>query len=159
MRTKLFALLTALAIALSQAGAAAAQNKNAHGDWSDVQSIAPGAEIAVRTKDGDRLTGRFADATTDALNFTHDGKRVTLTRESVRSVKISRGKKRLTGALVGAGFGGGVGLGAGGYLVAHDSNYGGNALAGFSLLGAGIGAGIGAAFGFGKNYDSVYEAP
>jgi hypothetical protein len=159
MRTKLFALLSALVIALANAGVAAAQNRNAHGNWSDVQSIAPGAEIAVRTKDGDRLTGRFADSTGEAINFTRDGKRVTLTRESIRSVKISRGRNRLKGALVGAGIGGGAGAGAGGFVVAHSDHFGGTPLPVGIAVGAGAGAAIGAALGLGKNYDTVYEAP
>ncbi|HST52013.1 MAG TPA: hypothetical protein VLJ61_08385 [Pyrinomonadaceae bacterium] len=155
MRTKLFALVFALA----QAGAAAAQDKSARGKWSDVQSIAPGAEIAVRTKDGDRLTGRFADATDEAVNFTHDGKRVTLTRDSIRNLKVSRGRNRLKGALVGAGIGGGAGAGAGGFVVARSDHFGGAPLPVGIAVGAGAGAAIGAAFGLGKNYETVYEAP
>ncbi|HZT58618.1 MAG TPA: hypothetical protein VFA21_08340 [Pyrinomonadaceae bacterium] len=159
MRTNLFALLGALVLALANTGLAAAQNKDARGKWSDVQSIARGAEIAVRTRDGDRLTGRFADAGDDAINFTHDGKRVTLTRDSVRNVKISRGRNRLKGALVGAGIGGGAGAGAGGFVVAHTDHFGGTPLGAGIGIGAGAGAAIGAAIGLGKNYETVYEAP
>lgn len=159
MRTKLFALVIASVVVLAQAAPAAAQNRNARGDWSAVEALSPGEKIVVRTKDGDRLAGRFDSATDLAINFMRDGKKVSLTRESVRRVQISRGKSRWKGALVGAGIGGGLGVGAGGYLVARDSNFGSTALVGFSLLGAGVGAGLGAAIGLGTNYDTVYDAP
>ena len=159
MTTKFFALASAFALALALVTPTAAQTRQATNDWSAVQSLASGTKIVVRTKDEDKLSGRFESADDQGINFTRDGKRVTLTRESIRRVQLDRGKNRLKGALVLAGIGGGLGLGAGGYLVAHDSNFGGNALAGFSVLGAGIGAGIGAALGMGDKTETIYEAP
>jgi hypothetical protein len=159
MTTKIFALASAFALALALVTPTAAQAGQATNDWSAVQSLAPGTKIVVRTKDGDKLSGRFESADDQGINFTRDGKRVTLARESIRRLQLDRGKNRLKGALVFAGIGGGLGLGAGGYVVAHDSNFGGNALAGFSFLGAGIGAGVGAALGMGSKNETIYEAP
>jgi hypothetical protein len=159
MTTKFFALASAFAIALALVTSTAAQTRQATGDWSAVQSLAPGTKIVVRTKDGDKLSGRFESADDQGINFTRDGKRVTLTRESVRNVKISRGRNRLKGALVGAGIGGGAGAGVGGFVVAHTDHFGGTPLGAGIGIGAGAGAAIGAAIGLGKNYDTVYEAP
>jgi hypothetical protein len=158
MRTRFFALTAALIFAFAQAPASYARGADAaaDSDWSSVRALTPGAEIAVRLKDGDRLTGRFDSATEQNITFTHDGRKVSLTRESVRNVKLSRGKNRLKGALVGAAVGGGLGTAGGGYLVARGANV--PALVGGSILGAGAGAALGAALGLGTNYETVYEA-
>lgn len=159
MRTRFFALTVALIFTLAQVPASYARGTGAaaDSDWSSVQAITPGEEIAVRLKDGDRLTGRFTSATEQNISFTHDGHKVSLTRESIRNVKLSRGKNRLKGALVGAGAGGGLGTAGGGYLVARGMNV--PALVGSSVVGAGVGAAVGAALGIGKNYETIYEAP
>jgi hypothetical protein len=157
MRTRFFALTAAIIFAFAQVPASYARgNAGASADWTSVQAITPGEDIAVRLKDGDRLTGRFASATETDISFTHDGHKVSLTRESIRNIKISRGKNRLKGALVGAAAGGGLGTAGGGYLVARGFNV--PALVGSSVVGAGVGAAVGAALGLGTNYETVYEA-
>lgn len=156
MRTRFFAFTAALILMLVPSAYARGTDAAVSSDWSSVQAITPGAEIAVRLKDGDRLTGRFDSATDQNISFKHDGHNVSLTRESVRNVKISRGKNRLKGALVGAGVGGGLGTAGGGYLVARGANV--PALVGGSFVGAGVGAAVGAALGLGTNYETVYEA-
>ena len=130
--------------------------KAVRGDWSEVQTISPGEKIVVRLKDGDRLTGRFDSASDTNINFKHNGKQLTLTRESIGRVQISRGPARLKGALIGAGIGAGLGTAGGGYLVARGANV--PALVGGSVLGTAAGAALGAAIGFGTNYDTIYEA-
>ena len=158
MRTRFFALTAAIIFALAQVPASYARNTDASAvsEWSSVQALTPGVEIAVRPKDGDRLTGRFESATGQNISFTHGGHKISLTRESIRNVKISRGRNRLKGALVGAGAGGGLGTAGGGYLVARGMNV--PALVGGTALGVGVGAALGAAFGLGTNYETVYEA-
>jgi hypothetical protein len=151
----LFALVTPIA-AQSNRVPVAAQSNAVRGDWSAVQSLAPGEKIAVHLKDGDRLTGRFDTASDTNISFKRDGKQVTLTRESIGRVQVSRGKTRWKGALVGAGIGGGLGTAGGGYLVARGANV--PALVGGSVLGAAAGAAVGAAIGLGTNYDTIYEA-
>ena len=107
MRNRLFATVLALAFALAQSPAAAAQTRGMPSDWSAVVALSPGEKIVVRTKDGDRLSGRFDSASDLLLNFTHDGRKVSLTRESIRRVQLNRGWSRGKGAL----FGAAVGLG------------------------------------------------
>lgn len=157
MRNRLFALGLALAFVLAQAPAAAAQSRRATDDWSAVQSLTPGQKIVVRTKDGDRLSGRFDSANDLLINFTHDGRKVSLTRESILRVQLNRGTSRLNGALLGAAIGGGGGLAFGGWVYSYG-DFNSAVVYGPGLLGAGIGAGIGAALGKGNKNETVYEA-
>jgi hypothetical protein len=158
MRTRFFALTTAVIIALAQVPASYARIGGAVADWSAVQSLTPGERIAVRTKDGDRLKGRFDSATETDINFTEGSRKVSLKRDSVRRVEAARGKNRWKGALVGAGVGVGTGAAAGGYVVARTDHFGGDPLPAGIAVGAGVGAAIGAALGLGTNYEAVYES-
>jgi hypothetical protein len=169
---RLLTLWLALAFALAHGPAAAAQNRYAGGfaqpaaaeppraDWSAVQSLSPGQKIVVRTKEGDRLTGRFDSATDLLVNFTDGGRKVSLTRESIRLVQLDRGNSRLRGPLVGALIGAGAGFAVGSIIYfPYRDDITGATVPGFTALGAGIGAGIGAATGKGNKNETVYEAP
>ena len=167
MRNRLFALCLALAFSLAHAPAAAAQApaawaqaRAASSDWSAVQSLSPGQKIVVRTKDGDRLTGRFDSANDLLINFADGRKKISLTRESIRRVQLDRGNSRGKGMLFGMAVGAAAGfaVGAALYFPARDDMVG--ALVPVSaVLGAGIGTGIGAATGKGNRNETVYEAP
>lgn len=161
MTHRLLTLGLALAFALAQAPAVTAQQSRARAldDWSALQTLSRGQKVIVRTKDGDRLTGRFDSASDLLLNYEEDnGRKVSLTRESVKLVQLNRGKSRLNGALLGAAIGGGGGLALGGWAYAQD-DFNATIIAAPALLGAGIGAGIGAALGKGNKNETVYEAP
>ncbi len=158
MRNRIYALALAALLPLALAAPAAAQGRST-GEWSAVQALSSGTKIVVRTKDGDRLSGRFDSATDQAINFTQGGKRVSLTRESIRRVQINRGRNRLKGALVGTGVGVGAGLGAGGIIISRGDFVARETFIATTFIGAGIGAGIGAAFGMGNKNETVYEAP
>jgi hypothetical protein len=161
MRNRLFALGLALLCSLAPVNTAAAQTAQAaksNDDWAAVQTIPTGRRIVVRLKEGDRLTGRFESATDLAINFTHDGKKVSLTRASIRRVQIDGGTNRWKGALVGAAIGGGGGLVAGG-LVYSRGDFTGGTISNPFAAGAALGAGIGAAVGMGRTNQTVYEAP
>ena len=160
MRHRIFALALALSLlpaALSPAANAQTQARPA-GDWSAVQALKQGEKIVVRLKEGDRFSGRFESANDLLLNFRHDGRTVSFTREIILRVQLNRGTSRLNGALLGAAIGGGGGAGFGGYLYSlGDFNSG--IVYGPAALGAGIGAGIGAALGKGRKNVTIYEAP
>jgi hypothetical protein len=159
MRRRFFALALALVLTLAAIPAASAQRGSAaQADWPSVQSLPHGQKIIVRTKDGDRLTGAFDSADELRINFTDDGRRVSLTRESVRLVQLNRGKSRLNGALVGAAIGGGGGLGIGAWVHSYG-DFNSVVVYGPGLVGAGIGAAIGAALGKGNRNETIYEAP
>lgn len=154
-------LALAFALVFAHAPAADAQRRAADAasaDWSAVQSLSPGQKIIVRTKDGDRLTGAFDSASDARIAFTDDGRKVSLTRESIRLVQINRGKSRLNGALVGAAIGGAGGFGVGAWVHSYG-DFQSSVIYGPGLLGTGIGAGVGAALGKGNKNETIYEAP
>ena len=160
MRNRLFATVLALALALAQSPAAAAQTPGMPSDWSAVQALSPGQKIVVRTKDGDRLSGSFDSANDLLINFTDGKRKVSLTRESVRLVQLDRGNSRGKGALVGALVGAGAGFAVGSalYFPFRDDMVGATVPVS-AALGAVIGAGIGTATGKGNRNETVYEAP
>lgn len=159
MMTKLFALVSAFAVALALAVPTTAQSRHSSGEWSAVQSLTPGTKIVVRTKDGDRLSGHFESADDQGLNFTRGGKRVTLTRDSVQRVQLSRGTSHLKGALIGLAIGAGAGAATGGIIVSKGDFNNTIMVGGLTALGAGFGTGIGAALGMGNTNETIYEAP
>jgi hypothetical protein len=157
MRNRIFALGLALLFTLVQAAPALASTPKPAADWSAVQTLSPGEKVRVSTKDGDRLKGRFESATDADINFTEGGRRVTLRRDSIKSVEIGY-KARLLGAIVGATLGGGAGAGSATYLLSRTDHLTMNAIPAGLLIGAGAGAAFGAATGLGTSYRTVYEA-
>ena len=161
MTHRLLALGLALAFGLAQAPAAAAQaGARSLDDWSAVQTLSPGQKIVVRTKDGDRLTGRFDSANDLLINFADGKRKISLTRESVRLVQLDRGNSRGKGALFGALIGGAAGFAVGSalYFPFRDDMVD-TTVPASAALGMAIGAGIGTATGKGNKNETVYEAP
>ena len=161
MTRRLSALGLALAFALAHVPAAAAQtHARALDDWSAVQALSPGQKIVVRTKDGDRLSGRFDSANDLLINFTDGKKKISLTRESVKLVQLDRGNSRGRGALFGALVGGAAGFAVGSilYFPFRDDMVD-TTVPASAALGVAIGAGIGTATGKGNKNETVYEAP
>jgi hypothetical protein len=154
-------LWLALVLTLAAPRAASAKARGgAPADWSAVQALSPGRKIVVRTKDGDRLTGRFDSATDLLINFTDGRRKISLTRESIRLVQLDRGNSRLKGILVGAAIGAGAGFAVGSVLYfPYRDDMTGATVPASAAMGLAIGAGIGAATGKGNKNETVYEAP
>jgi hypothetical protein len=157
MTNRLFALALALLFTLAPAATASAKTTPAPADWSAIQTLSPGEKVRVSTKDGDRLKGRFESATETDINFTEDGRTVTLRRDRIKRVEVGH-KNRLNGALLGAGVAGGAGAGAGAYLLSRTDHLTMTAIPAGLVIGAAAGAAFGAAFGLGTDYETVYEA-
>ena len=157
MTHRLFALTLALLFTFTQAGTAAAKTTTAPSEWSAVQSLSPGEKVRVSTMDGDRLKGRFESANETDINFTHEGRTVTLRRDSIKRVETGRGN-RLWGAIAGAVIGGGAGAGASTYLLSRTDHLTMRAIPAGLVIGAGAGAAFGAATGLGIDYKTVYES-
>jgi hypothetical protein len=158
---KLLTIGLALAFALAQAPPASAQTRaRANDDWSAVQGLSPGQKIVVRTKDGDRLSGRFDSANDLLINFADGRRKVSLTRESIKLVQLDRGNSRGRGALFGALVGGAAGFAVGSilYFPFRDDMVD-TTVPASAALGMAIGAGIGTATGKGNKNETVYEAP
>jgi hypothetical protein len=159
---RLLALGLALAFGLAHVPAAAAQSRTgkALDDWSAVQSLSAGQKIVVRTKDGDRLTGRFDSANDLLINFNDGGKKISLTRESIKLVQLDRGNSRGKGMLFGAAVGAAAGFALGSVLYfPFKDDMTGAVVPVSSALGAAIGTGVGASTGKGNRNETVYEAP
>lgn len=157
MTNRLFALTLALLFTFAPSAPASAQTLRTNADWSAVQSLSNGDKVRVGTKDGDRLKGRFESATDTDINFTEDGRRVTLRRDQIKRVEIGH-KNRWKGALLGAGVGGGAGAGAGTYLLSRTDHLTMTAIPAGLAIGAAAGAAFGAAAGLGTDYETVYES-
>ena len=161
MTLRLFpAIALAFCLALAHAAPAAAQTRSTPDDWSALQTLSPGQKIVVRTKDGDRLTGRFDSASDLLINFTDGRRKVSLTRESIRRVQLDHGNSRGKGTLFGALVGGAAGFAVGSilYFPFRDDMTGATVPA-MTALGLGVGAGVGASTGKGRKNETVYEAP
>jgi len=161
MSRLLIAPALALVLALAPALPAAAQTRAPHRqpDWSAVQALAPGEKLVVRTKDGDRVAGRFISASDILLVIRHDETEMSFARDNVRLVQLNRGKSRLRGTLLGTAIGAGAGFAISGALYfPHRDEIIGAIVPGATALGAGIGAGIGAALAKGNKNETVYEA-
>jgi hypothetical protein len=157
------ALPLALVFALAPALGVRAQpprGAQAGRGWSAVEALAPGEKLVVRTRDGERIAGRFVRADDPLLVIRHDETEMALARDNVRLVQLNRGKSRLKGALFGAAIGAGVGFAFGGAVYfPHRDDIAGVTVPALTGLGAGIGAGIGAALAKGNKNETVYEAP
>jgi hypothetical protein len=157
MRNSIFALTLALLLTLAPSSSVSAATPGPAADWPAVRALSPGEKVAVSTKDGDRLKGRFESASEAEINFTHDGRKVTFRREHVGRVEVGR-RDRLKGALVGAGVGGGAGTGVGTGLLAASDHFDNTTITAGAFVGAGLGAAVGAAVGLGTSYETIYQA-
>src|ERR1044072_653153 len=157
MTNRFFALALALIFTLAPATHVSAKTTPAPADWSSVKTLSPGQKVRVSTKDGDRLKGSFDSATDTDINFTSEGRRVTLRRDSIKRVEIGH-KNRWKGALLGAGVGGGAGAGTGAALLSRTDHLTMTAIPAGLALGAAAGAAAGAAMGLGTDYETVYES-
>ncbi|HEX8188755.1 MAG TPA: hypothetical protein VF586_10405 [Pyrinomonadaceae bacterium] len=160
MTNRLFALALALLFTLPPSAPASAATPAPAADWSAVQSLSPGQKIIVRTKDGDRLSGRFDSANDLLINFTDGRRKVSLTRESVKLVQLDRGNSRGRGALFGALIGGAAGFAVGSVLYfPYRDDMVGSTVPASAALGAAVGVAVGTATGKGNKNETVYEAP
>lgn len=157
MTNRFFALALALLFTLAPAAHVSARTPEPAAEWSAVQTLSAGDKVRVSTRDGDRLKGRFESATDTDLNFTEDGRRVTLRRDQIKRIELGH-KNRWKGALLGAGVAGGAGAGAGAYLLSRTDHLTMTAIPAGLAIGAAAGAAFGAAVGLGTDYETVYEA-
>lgn len=162
MQKRLTATALAVVFMLAPALSVAARQRapEPRDGWAAVQALAPGEKLVVRTRDGERVAGRFVSASDILLVIRHGETDLSFARADVRLVQLNRGKSRLKGALFGAAIGGGAGFAAGSilYFPYRDDMVGATVPA-FTALGAAIGTGIGAAFAKGNKNVTIYEAP
>lgn len=101
-------------LAFSAQTVLAQSNKN---NWSEAQKIKPGSKLKIKTKTGQKFTGRMVAVTADSITLAAKtpGKDIELKREEIaeirkKSVALTAGYAALLGGL---GFVGGYGIGYG----------------------------------------------
>lgn len=134
-----------LAVILIYPPLAIAQQPVAPGDWSGVQEVAPGDELAINLKSGKSMKGKLTSVTADELSITRKNKQENIQRETIAQVyRIKRKAEKGKYAAIGAGIGAGAGLGIG--LAKNSPPIDDGEL--YPIVATPIGAGIGAAVGF-----------
>lgn len=155
MRNNLFALSLALVLALAPCAAVNAQDMAAQGAWSAVETVAPGNELVIDMKSGERIQGRFAGATAATLIITQKKTDIRIERGEIQRVFRHRSTSHSKGALTGAAVGGAAGIISG---VGVHSAAKGDIVPGMTPALGLVGAGIGAIFGRGRKKVLLYEA-
>ena len=156
----LIMILTCAPISLAQTGSAQQTQQEAERAWLRVQSIAPGAELILRPKNGDSFRGRFVSASEDKLSLSIKGKSFDIDRSLIRRLYSVREGSRSKSALIGAGVGLATGIGGGLLVVAgSDKTMGVNlAPVSFGFVGMVAGAAIGALRGGKGKGQLLYES-
>ena len=105
--------------------------------WTMLSALSPGQNIQVVDTASKKHTGLFSSVSDSALTLTESGGAQTISKQDIRTVKLTKNAHRLRNTLIGAG----IGAGAGAAITAAgwESN-------GF-LGGKGAGAAVGAVIG------------
>lgn len=116
---------------------------SAQRDWSAVEQLPAKTSVIVTSKSGNEIKAKIASVSGDQINFSSDGRPISIRRDDISSVHLTRRGSRLKRALVGAAIGAGVGFGVGAIIVASTKTDGLVGAAGV-LYGVPAGAAIGA---------------
>jgi hypothetical protein len=135
------------------------------GDWKNVQTLAPGTQVVVKTVASEKYFGRLVNVTGDSLSIDSDERafpgRVTR-RRAIRRVEVREVHLRRQGAsiLAGGAIGGGAGATIGGVIEASakSGEDRGVALVVLTGLGFALGALIGRHANIAKG-KRIYVAP
>jgi hypothetical protein len=132
------------------------------GDWTNVQSVAPGDEVSVKLKDGHNLRGRFSSANDSELTILRKNKPQPIAKNTIAKVyRLERRAEKAKYAAIGAGIGAAAGGGIGGVKAASGSSSDDGI---YTLVGLVFGTGFGALGGFlfgaaKRKHVLIYQAP
>ena len=160
-QTSLIACVLAVSLFVS-AIAPAAFAQQTRGDWTAVQSVAPGAEVSVKLKDGKKVRGRFSSANDTELTILRKNKQQPIARDMIVQVyRLERRAEKAKYAAIGAGIGAAAGAGVGGAKAASGSSSDDGI---YTLVGLVFGTGFGALGGLlwgsaKQKHVLIYEAP
>ncbi|MGQ0763270.1 MAG: hypothetical protein ACT4OT_14825 [Acidobacteriota bacterium] len=131
------------------------------GDWTAVQSVAPGDEVSAKLKDGKKVGGRFSSANDSELVILRKNKQQPIARNTIAQVyRLERRAEKAKYAAIGAGIGAGAGAVIGGVKANSTSDDGYVYTIVGVIFGTGFGALGGLLFGQGKRkHVLIYEAP
>lgn len=127
-------------------------------DWESVQKVKPGSKLKIKTKTGQKFTGRMATVTPDSISLSSkaSGKDVELKREEVAEIR-KKSRALVAGyaaVLGGLGFVGGYGIG---YGVGEATEAEFPVEYPIAVFGAAAGAIVGAIIG--SRGQVIYKAP
>ena len=152
--------LVAVALLISSL-APAAFAQQVSGDWTSVQSVAPGDEVSIKLKDGHKVRGRFSSASDSELTILRKNKQQPIARNTIAQVyRLERRAEKAKYAAIGAGIGAGAGAAIGGVKANSTSDDGYV----YTLVGVIFGTGFGALGGFlwgaaKRKHVLIYQAP
>lgn len=152
--------LVAVAVLISSL-APAAFAQQVSGDWTSVQSVAPGDEVSIKLKDGHKVRGRFSSASDSELTILRKNKQQPIARNTIAQVyRLERRAEKAKYAAIGAGIGAGAGAAIGGVKANSTSDDGYV----YTLVGVIFGTGFGALGGFlwgaaKRKHVLIYQAP
>jgi hypothetical protein len=162
MRIKALAFTLAVIIVLVQSPVVLAQANVTPREWSKVVATAADEKLEVKLKSGKTVKGKLISVTDSGLTLSHRNKELALNRDEIFRIYRASGKSGVSPTVIGAGVGAGVGLAAGGVILAVNDGDGDEIVPGL-ILTAMVGAGIGALTGFlsGKSRSNrvlIYES-
>lgn len=129
--------------------AVSAHAQTADQEWRRVEALKNRTSIIVETKNGKTIKGKFGVLTLTELNLTKGKRSITVAKNDIDRIYLTRKRSLLTRVLIGAAAGAGIGTGIGVIVTVATKTSGLAAAAGF-MYGIPIGAVIGAVTG-GKN--------
>ena len=159
--TAIVAIMLTVTVLTSTTGPVAFAQQPARGDWTSVQSVAPGEEVSVKLKDGHSLRGRFSSATDAELTILRKNKQQAIARNTIARVhRLERKAEKAKYAAIGAGIGAAAGGTIGGVKAASGSSSDDGI---YTLVGLIFGTGFGALGGFlfgaaKRKHVLIYEA-
>ena len=126
-------------------------------DWSEVQGLKPGTRVHVTTKSGSETKARIGAVTDSTAQLRVKRSYVSLTKDEILTIHLTRRGSMIKRALIGAAAGAGIGTAVGVGVVAATKSDGLAAAGGF-LYGIPIGAVIGAATAGHKRGRLIYSS-
>lgn len=160
--TALVAIILTVTVLTSTMSPVVCAQQPARGDWTSVQSLAPGEEVAVKLKDGHKLRGRFSSANDSELTILRKNKQQPIAKDTIAQVhRLERRAEKAKYAAIGAGVGAAAGAAIGGAKAASGSSSDDGI---YTLVGLVFGTGFGALGGFlwgaaKRKHVLIYEAP
>ncbi|MGC4050117.1 MAG: hypothetical protein QM757_12095 [Paludibaculum sp.] len=154
-------LLAAAAFPFLLPASLGAQESNTFSTWTNLNSLASGAEVRVTLAGGKEVRGFIQRVTADSLSLNTADSQETLARPQVRRVSAKRPGHRGRNTLIGLGIGAGAGLATGAGIDSQRNSgdwFPNVGKAVFAPLGAIIGTVVGAAWPTG-GWKDIYRAP
>lgn len=125
-------------------------------DWVEVETLRPKTSVIVTSRTGAEIKGKISSVSAGQIKISSNSQIISVNRDDISTVHLTRRGLRLKRALIGAAVGAGVGFGVGGIITATTKSDPLAAAGGF-LYGIPIGAAVGAATAGKKRGRLIYS--